>query len=587
MDQNNNTGAQAPKVNYVSEIGNYPIKVVALGGLDEMGKNCYVIEVNNDVFIIEAGLKYPNAQIPGVDTIIPDFDYIRGIANRVKAIIITHGHDDQYGALPYLLNICNAPIYATETTIAIIKTSLAKKFRRIDNANFVKIMPSSTITISGHVFELFQTTHSVAESFGFALKTDYGNIVYTSDFMSDYSPLKGFQFDLPKVARLSEGEKTFLLMTESEAADKAGIASPNHKITDQIKEIIEDASGKTFISIYSQNFYNIQEVINLARRFHKKICIANPEQIPFFDAMAKIGDIVIPESMRITPNEIPFNNPNDVIVLVSGNGDSLFNYSKEICYGNITNLKVNTNDTWIIACPSVPGTEVAYTDAFDTIYRTDCHVLALTRKKVSSMHAQQEDLKMMISLFRPKYYMPVKGEFRLLMDNAKLAIDLGIGLNHFNTFVYDNGMALAFDYNGNVVRKIINVKNGDVMVDGTSVGDVKEAAITERTQMADGGIVLIGLTISSKKKKIVSSPDIQMRGFLYLKDSEPVINQVTNILLSQVNSCLDSGKRINCQEIEKKVSEKVSRFIFKSTSKEPSILCEILDVDTLESIDPR
>ncbi len=587
MDQNNNTGAQAPKVNYVSEIGNYPIKVVALGGLDEMGKNCYVIEVNNDVFIIEAGLKYPNAQIPGVDTIIPDFDYIRGIANRVKAIIITHGHDDQYGALPYLLNICNAPIYATETTIAIIKTSLAKKFRRIDNANFVKIMPSSTITISGHVFELFQTTHSVAESFGFALKTDYGNIVYTSDFMSDYSPLKGFQFDLPKVARLSEGEKTFLLMTESEAADKAGIASPNHKITDQIKEIVEDASGKTFISIYSQNFYNIQEVINLARRFHKKICIANPEQIPFFDAMAKIGDIVIPESMRITPNEIPFNNPNDVIVLVSGNGDSLFNYSKEICYGNITNLKVNTNDTWIIACPSVPGTEVAYTDASDTIYRTDCHVLALTRKKVSSMHAQQEDLKMMISLFRPKYYMPVKGEFRLLMDNAKLAIDLGIGLNHFNTFVYDNGMALAFDYNGNVVRKIINVKNGDVMVDGTSVGDVKEAAITERTQMADGGIVLIGLTISSKKKKIVSSPDIQMRGFLYLKDSEPVINQVTNILLSQVNSCLDSGKRINCQEIEQKVSEKVSRFIFKSTSKEPSILCEILDVDTLESIDPR
>lgn len=587
MDQNNNTGAQAPKVNYVSEIGNYPIKVVALGGLDEMGKNCYVIEVNNDVFIIEAGLKYPNAQIPGVDTIIPDFDYIRGIANRVKAIIITHGHDDQYGALPYLLNICNAPIYATETTIAIIKTSLAKKFRRIDNANFVKIMPSSTITISGHIFELFQTTHSVAESFGFALKTDYGNIVYTSDFMSDYSPLKGFQFDLPKVARLSEGEKTFLLMTESEAADKAGIASPNHKITDQIKEIIEDASGKTFISIYSQNFYNIQEVINLARRFHKKICIANPEQIPFFDAMAKIGDIVIPESMRITPNEIPFNNPNDVIVLVSGNGDSLFNYSKEICYGNITNLKVNTNDTWIIACPSVPGTEVAYTDASDTIYRTDCHVLALTRKKVSSMHAQQEDLKMMISLFRPKYYMPVKGEFRLLMDNAKLAIDLGIGLNHFNTFVYDNGMALAFDYNGNVVRKIINVKNGDVMVDGTSVGDVKEAAITERTQMADGGIVLIGLTISSKKKKIVSSPDIQMRGFLYLKDSEPVINQVTNILLSQVNFCLDSGKRINCREIEKKVSEKVSRFIFKSTSKEPSILCEILDVDTFESIDPR
>jgi ribonuclease J len=399
--------------------------------------------------------------------------------------------------------------------------------------------------------------------------------------------LKGFQFDLPKVARLSENQKTFLLMTESEAADKPGIASPNHKITDQIKEDIEDAKGKTFISIYSQNFYNIQEIINLAKRFGKKICIANPEQIPFFNAMGKIGSIVIPDDMRIDPNEMVYTDPKNIIVLITGSGDKLFNYCKEICYGNVNNIKVNTNDTWIIACPPVPGTEVAYTDASDTIYRTDCHVLAFSRKKISSMHAQQEDLKMMISLFRPKYYMPVKGEFRLLMDNAKLAIDLGIGLNHFNTFVYDNGMALAFDNNGNVIRKMINVKNGDVMVDGSSVGDVKEPAIEERTEMADGGVVLIGLSISSRQRKIVSSPDVQMRGFLYLKDSEPIINQITTILLSNVNAALGGNNRINLIEMDKKISEKVSKSIFKQTEKQPAILCEILDVDSLEQIDPK
>ena len=574
--------------NFVSDTGDYPIKVVALGGLDEMGKNCYVIEVNNDAFIIEAGLKYPTSMMPGVDYIIPDFTYIRNISHRVKGIIITHGHDDQYGALPYLLNICRAPIYATATTIAMIKSTYGSKFKKLNSYDFIPVMPSDTVTIAGHVFELFQTTHSVAESFGFALRTRLGNIVYTSDFISDYSPLQGYRFDLPKVARLSENEKTFLLMAESESADKPGISSPNHKITDKIKSEIEDSSGKVFISLYNQNFYNIQEVINLAKQYNKKICIANVEQISFFNEMAKINDIVIPESMRISLEEVKTVSPKDLIVLVTGSGDNLYNLCKEICYGNINGLRVETNDTWINCAPSVPGTEVLAVDAADTIFRTDCHVLTLSRKDVSSMHARQEDLKLMISLFRPRYYFPVKGDFRLLMANAMLAINLGIGLNHTNTFVFDNGMPLLFNEQGRYVPKSYRVKTDDAMVDGNSVGDVKEAAIDERTQMADGGIVVIGLTISSKQKKVVSDPDIQMRGFLYIKDSEPVIAQIQSILMSTVATLLNNTeKRITSIDINKKVSDKVSRYLMKNTNKEPMVFCEVLDIDQLEIIDPR
>lgn len=573
---------------FVNEIGNYPIKVLALGGMDEMGKNCYVIEVNNDAFVIEAGLKYPTSAMPGVDFIIPDFTYLKNISNRVKAIIITHGHDDQYGALPYLLNVCKAPVYATQTTISIIKNTYGNKFKKLSNYDFIPVNPSDTITIAGHVFELFQTTHSVAESFGFALRTRLGNIVYTSDFISDYSPLKGYQFDLPKVARLSENEKTFLLMTESESADQPGISSPNHKITEQIKSLFEDPTGKIFISIYNQNFYNIQEVINLAMRYHKKICIANPEQISFFDAMAKIGDIVIPQEMRISIPEIKKYPPKDVVVLVTGSGDNLFNYSKEICYGSINGLRLETTDTWINCAPSVPGTEVLAVDTADTIYRTDCHVLTLSRKEVSSMHARQEDLKLMISLFRPRYYLPVKGDFRLLMANATLAIDLGIGLNHFNTFVYDNGMALAFDENGRMIHKNILIRNGDVMVDGASVGDVKEAAIEERTKMADGGIVVIGVTISTKQKKVLSAPDIQMKGFLYLKDNEPILAQINQIIDNSLNNLLvNSEKRVSIPEMSKKITDKISRYLVKNTEKEPMVFFQILDIDQLEKVDPR
>ena len=565
--------------NYVTEIGDYPLKIVALGGLDEMGKNCYVIEIDNDAFIIEAGLKYPNSSIPGVDIIIPNFDYIRTIQNRVKAIIITHGHDDQYGALPYLLNIVKVPVYATETTINVIKSSLPNRFKKIDQSLFVTVKPSDTITIANHVFELFQTTHSVAESFGFALKTKFGNVVYTSDFMSDYSPLKGFQFDLPKVARLSETEKTFLLMTESESADKPSISSPHHKITPLIQRIIEEPTGKTFISMYTQNFYNIQEVINLAIKYKKKICIANSEQNDFFENMAKIGVIVIPKENKILASEIPLYAPKDIIILVTGSGDELFKFIKEICYNNVQDIRIDTKDTFIDAAPGVPGTETSYTDASDTIFRTDCNVITLSRKVLSSMHAQEEDLKMMISLFRPKYYMPVKGVYRLLMTNAKLAVDLGIGLNHFNTFVYDNGMALAFDEKGSVVRKIINVKTGDVMVDGNSVGDVKEQAIEERQKMADGGIIMIGVAISLNDKKIVTNPDIQMRGFVYLKDSEPIINQLSNILNSTINSYFNQSHSYSIADIEKKASEKISRYISKEIDKEPMIICNIINLD--------
>lgn len=579
--QTNNNETMA----FSREIGNYPIKVVALGGLNEMGKNCYVIEVDNDAFVIEAGLKYPNNAIPGVDVIIPDFEYIRSISHRVKGIILTHGHDDQYGALPYLLNVCKAPIYATETTVNIIESEYEKRFRKVNTYDFRIVNPSDTVTIAGHTFELFQTTHSVSESFGFALKTRFGNIVYTSDFISDYSPLKGFQFDLPKVARLSENEKTFLLMAESEAADKPGIASPNHKITDKIKDVFENQTGKIFISIYSQNFYNIQEVINLAKHFHKKICIANKNQLSFFQRMASIGNLVIPADMQVNLADTKITSNKDLIVLVTGSGESLFNLCKDICYNSISPLKVEPSDTWINAAPSVPGTEAIATEASDTIFRTDCHVLTLSRKEMASMHAQQEDLKMMISLFHPKYYMPVKGDYRLLMANALLAVDLGVGLNHFNTFVYDNGMALAFDENGRNVKKNILIRNGDVMVDGNSVGEVKEAAIDERTKMADGGVLIMGITYSSKLRKIVSSPDIQMRGFLYLSDSEPIVNQITQILTSNLNNYLNNlQNKLNQNDMQKKIADKVSKFVLHQTNKEPMVFCQLLDIDSLEKL---
>lgn len=579
MQENNNFNTN---VN-ASSLADYPIKVVSLGGLDESGKNCLVIEVENDAYVIEAGLKYPMRNIPGIDSIIPDFDYIRQIQNKVKGIIISHGHDDQYGAIPYLVSQINAPIYCSKTTETIIRNTVANKNKFNERAHFVQVLPSSTVKIGNHIFDFFQTTHSVSESFGFAINTPFGNIVYTSDFMSDYSPLKGFTFDLPKVARISETQKTFLLIAESEGANKTGIAAPNHRITSKIKPYFENQEGKLFISLYSQNFFNIQEVFNLAKRFNKRICIANAEQVNFFEEMFKIKALEVDPSLFLPLDKVDSVKDENLVVLVTSNGEKLFRLCKDICYNNVGKLKVNPLDSWINCSPSVPGTEVIYTDACDTIYRTDCNVLNLTRKEVSSMHAQSEDLKMMISLFRPSYYLPIKGEYRLLMQNAKIAIDLAIGLNHFNTFVFDNGMVLAFDKNGKPSRKMMTVKSGDVMVDGSSIGDVKEQAIEERQKMADGGIVLIGVMVSTKQKKILSSADIQMRGFLYLKDSEPLVVKINEFLNTHITNHLNNSK-VNLIESEKKIGEKLYRLISKETGKEPAILLKIIDIDSLNEL---
>ena len=240
------------------------IRVVALGGLNENGKNCYCIEVDGDIFVIDCGLKYPSVNNPGIDFLIPNFDYLRKNQDRVKAVIITHGHDDQYGALPYLLNLINVPVYASSTTINMIRMDYGKKFRRFQTYHFISVYPSSTVVIAGHTFDFFATTHSISNSFGFALRTEVGNIVFTSDFISDYNHVRGFSFDLPRLCKIAEANPTLLLMSESLKALAPGSASPKHRLTPHIQDMVGNMKGQLFIALYTQNFYNIQEVIDLA-----------------------------------------------------------------------------------------------------------------------------------------------------------------------------------------------------------------------------------------------------------------------------------------------------------------------------------
>lgn len=559
-------------------------RILALGGLNESGKNCYCIEVDDDIFVVECGLKHPSVNNPGIDYVIPNFDYLRKNASRVKAVIITHAHDSTYGALPYLLNLVNVPVYASATTITMIRMDYSHKFRRFGTYRFNAVTPSSTVNIAGHTFDFFQTTHSMPNSFGFALHTDAGNIVYSSAFMSDYSHVGNFSFDMPRMCRIAGENPTLLLMCESEGAQLSGTASPRHRIAPHITPLLESQTGPLYIALYTANFYNIQEVINTAVKFNKTIIFSNPTLNEYLKSFNASGDLVIPQGHYVELRDIESVPPSQRVIIVTGSGLKLFSDIKEICYGTRKSegLSLGPADTFVMACPSVPQTEVQHTEALDTVYGTGCHAINITRSQIASMHAQQEDIKMMITLFHPRYYLPVSGEYRQLMANAVTAVDMEIGLNHRNIFVYDNGMPIKFDGDGKFVPSQDKVLANDVVVDGNIVGAVRDSVLEERATMSNDGVLLISGLISLKEKKQLSAPDVQMRGFIYLKDATKLLEKINAIFTTTLDSMLSEPKPVALAEIQRKVSDKVQRYLRKETDKEPLVICVIRNADEAE-----
>jgi ribonuclease J len=553
------------------------VRVFALGGLDENGKNMYCIETEDAIFVIEAGSKYPDLSNPGVDVIIPDMNYLKDHASKVKAIIISHGHDDEYGALPYLLKIVNVPIYTTMTAKIFIMADFGKKYGNL--FNFRIINPSDDVMIAGYRFHFFGTTHTVMESFGFSIETQAGSIVYTGDYISDFGVQGHFTFDLAKIAKIADEHKTLLMLCESSGADKPGIVSPSHKITPHIKSLIEEDDKRVIIACYTQNMYIINEIITLAIKNHKRLVLTNPHFIDVLPQFIANGDCMIPRANQCTVEEMSQYAPTDLIVLITGSGSELYDYLEDL--GHHENkekaFQITKDDVFVFACPSVPSTESKGVEALDALYTTGAKIVALTRKDLSSMHAQEEDIKMLISIFHPKYYMPVEGEFRLMMANAKVANSIGYATDKI--FLLDNGMSLSFDAAGNAVLPISQyVKPGNVFIDGLGIGDVRSNIIDERTKMSEGGVILLSATFSSKNHCLVSKPQVDMKGFVYPRDNETVVKDI-NVIFNNALTELIAQNDPKPDAVMQKMQTVLSDSVIRSTGKDPLILPMIIDID--------
>lgn len=553
------------------------VRIFALGGLDENGKNMYVVEINDDIFVLEAGMKYPESSMPGIDIIIPDYSYLIKNKDRVKAYIITHGHDDSMGSITYAYKDVPAPIYCSKVTSEMIKDT-ARRYRQNAKLDFHIVDTTSEIEIAGREVRFFSTTHSVAQSMGVAINTSQGYIVYTGDFIIDCGAFKKFRTDLKALARIAEN-KVLCLMSESVASYKPDYASPNHKLTPLIKTPFEEFKGRIVIAIYSQNLFALQEIINLGVKNNKKIVIFSNDMENLINNIGIEGLLDIPERNKGTLEDLKKEDQSDVLVVVTSNGERLFRMLEKIANEEMyeeKGLLLGENDLVIMAAPSVPGVEVIAVSVLDLLYRTGAKVINISNKKISSMHAQEEDIKTIISMLQPKFYIPVKGYYKDLIANATLANNMQIGLNHNNIFVFDNGMVAKF-VDGKFVAGEEMIQTGELMVDGLGIFDAGSVVINDRNKLADDGVIILGVTIDSETKEIVAGPDIQTRGLVFIKESDHLIKDIADLYIDTVKTTFNNSK-LDITEKRTFIREKISKYVKKETGKDPMVLSLVVEI---------
>lgn len=548
------------------------VRIFALGGLDENGKNMFVVEVNEAIILIEAGLKFPDSDQLGVEFVIPDFTYLIKNKERVKGIFITHGHDDVIAALPYLLKQIKVPVYTGALTANILHDMLKKEGVR--DVKIHKVKRTSRQNVGGVTVRTFPMTHAYPDNFGVAIESSQGYIVYTGEFIIDYDVLEEeYMCDLNELSEI--GKKGVLcLLNESVSADKEGHTAPKHRITNLIEPIFEGAEHRIVISAYRQSLFRIIEIIDLARKFNRKIFFYDKELRSLLNQMEILGYYKLPREIELTEKQFD-DSMDDVVVLISDSGKNLFRKIQNIAMHEDKNINFRSDDTIVIASPVVSGTELEAANMENEIYKEGGKLFSLKSKTVYSMHPSSEDLKMMLYLFKPKYYIPVKGEYRHLVINANLATKMGYRPDKI--VILDNGQIATFE---NKILKSVadHIDLEDTMIDGKENWDVTGVVLKDRELLSTDGVMIVGVSIDAKTKKIIGGPDVQTRGLIYLKDADYIVKEVGNICENTIEAEVKDHIYENLST-RTSIRDKVTKYLMKETGKRPMVLPVIIEIN--------
>lgn len=542
------------------------IKIFALGGLNEIGKNMYIVDIDNSIFVFDAGLKYADDKMLGVDYIIPKYDYLIQNKKRIKGIFITHGHDEQMGALPDILpELDNIPVYATKFTMEIIKRELEES--KINYSKLIEIKPHVKLNFGKVSIFPINLTHSVPDSVGYVINTVDGAIFYTGNFMFDSSMLGPYKTDIGKLAYIGK-QGVLCLLSESMYADKKGFTAPNNRIAPVVNEIL-DQDDRILISVFPNQFYKIQELFNGIMHTDRNVVIIGK----------RLQDIIL-NSIELKYMNFDVNriktishvNDKNIIVFIADDREKPFSNFLRIIKGYDKFIKLNKKDTVLFMSPVFPGMEKSSSKLLDGIAKIGCNLIDLSSKYLSH-HASSEDLMLMINLLNPKYYMPVNGEYRHEVANKKAAIVAG--MNEENILCKLNGEVVYFK-NGKLVNDNIKIPTDELLIDG-EVGDVGEIVLKDREMLSDNGVVVAVVTIDKSTKKLRHQVEIHSRGFVYVRDNIDVMKEAVNIVTKVVN---DNTKPnfIDYNKVKLGIRDELGKYFYNEIGTKPMILLIVQEI---------
>lgn len=547
------------------------IKIFSLGGLNENGKNMYVVEVDQDIFVFDAGLKYDNDQNLGIDYIIPNFDYLVKNKKNVKGIFLTHGHEGNMGAVPDILEIIpDIPVYGTKLTLEIVKNDLTTE--QLNKAVIKEIRPHSKLDFGKNALFPISVTHSIPDAVCYVLYTEDGAIVYTGDFVFDSTMMGAYKTDIGKLAYVGK-QGVLCLLAESMYAAKKGHTSPNNRVTDFIREVLNKNENRIIATILPAHFYRIQEIFNEVSKTHRKIVIMGKTLQDMISRAIEENYLTIDQNKIGSLTDLELK---DTVVLISDEKEKPFANLERIIKGYDKFIKIKETDTIFITEPSYEGIEKRTAVIMDEIAMLGANAVSLSSKKHLLHHASSEDLMLMINLMNPKYYFPVKGEYRNQYANAEIAEELGISKE--NIILKQNGDVVEF-VNGQMTDSFEHIEVDEILIDGKSQGDIGDLVLKDREMLGENGIVIISCTLDRETKQILGGPEIITRGFIYVKESQDLLEETKQISRSVIEeSIIANSKRVDYAKIKNEVRDVLGKFFYKETESKPMIITVIQEI---------
>ncbi len=549
------------------------LKIIPLGGLNEIGKNMTVFECGGEIIVVDSGMAFPDDTMLGVDCVIPDMTYLINNKDKVKGIMITHGHEDHIGSIAYLLRNVNAPVFGTRLSLGLIEQKLKEhgilsvaKLNRVTAGDNVKISKNFTV-------EFIRVNHSISDAVGMAIKTPVGTVVHTGDFKIDCTPIEGSMIDLAKFGEL--GKKGVLaLMSDSTNVERAGYTMSERTVGEKFETIFKGTRSRIFVATFASNVDRVQQIINAAVRNRRKVAVSGRSMINIIDVASTLGYLKIPEGTMIPIEDVKKYQDHQLVIITTGSQGEPMSALTRMAFSDHKKIEIGKGDLVIISASPIPGNEKTISNVINELYRKGADVIhsALTEVHVSG-HACREELKIIMGLVKPKFFIPVHGESRHLRRHAMLGEEMGIGRK--NIFKLENGSVL--ELTSDTAKVTGTVQAGEVLVDGYGVGDVGSIVLRDRKHLAEDGIIMVVAAIHGKTRKLAAPPEVITRGFIYMRDNEGLMEELRKVAAISVQDTLIS-KTHDWNTIKNNVKSALGNFIFDGTHRKPMIIPVILDV---------